>query len=482
MKTDFRDFVMEIASFQPLNLYKVNGMISKYPDTNRINNIVSYKEYETNYLNQDWINFDLSKSFFDNLSFLKNNIKKPALLQYYWDNPNCNFVEAPFWASNWYLSFGIWDNVENILYSCLIYTNSTNIFNSLMSWNNSNNIYFCKLILNSYNIFYSKFINNCNNVRFSSNLTWCNDCILCDNLQNESYCINNQKYSKENYESEKIKILNEKLLYNKYISSVSNLWKNHSSTDSTWNWLINCVNVKNWYFSSWFKDSRNIMFGAWNPPWESMYDCIDTWLWSNDFYAARWVGDWSNNFYCSEEAWKSSYLFYCSYIQSCSFCLGCIWLKNKSYCILNKQYTKEEWYEKVDEIFGQMDADGTLGEFFPACMNPFYFNDTAAYLIDPSFTKEEVTAKWYLWRDEPIKVDIPETAQVISIDDLDQYESFDDAGVWKIDASILKKVIQDHEGNVYTIQWLEYNFLVKYGLPLPRKHWLDRMKENFRIS
>jgi len=26
-------------------------------------------------------------------------------------------------------------------------------------------------------------------------------------------------------------------------------------------------------------------------------------------------------------------------------------------------------------------------------MNPFYFNDTAAYLINPSFTKEEVTAK-----------------------------------------------------------------------------------------
>jgi hypothetical protein len=34
-----------------------------------------------------------------------------------------------------------------------------------------------------------------------------------------------------------------------------------------------------------------------------------------------------------------------------------------------------------------------LGSFFPPIMNPFYFNDTAAYLIDPSFTKEEVTAK-----------------------------------------------------------------------------------------
>ena len=40
-------------------------------------------------------------------------------------------------------------------------------------------------------------------------------------------------------------------------------------------------------------------------------------------------------------------------------------------------------------------------------MNPFYFNDTAAYLIDDSFTKEEVEAEGYLWRDEPIKVDIP---------------------------------------------------------------------------
>ncbi len=40
-------------------------------------------------------------------------------------------------------------------------------------------------------------------------------------------------------------------------------------------------------------------------------------------------------------------------------------------------------------------------------MNPFYFNDTAAYLIDDTFTKEEVEAKGYMRRDEPIAVDIP---------------------------------------------------------------------------
>lgn len=191
--------------------------------------------------------------------------------------------------------------------------------------------------------------------------------------------------------------------------------------------------------------------------------------------------------------------------------LGCIGLKNKSYCILNKQYTKEERYEKVDDIFAQMDADGTLGQFFPATMNPFYFNDTAAYLIDPTFTKEEVTAKGYLRRDEPIKVDIPAGVQTVKTSELGQYEGRrphpspslsgrqalptgeGDSPVWqrgepegwqhrRIDPEIMKKVIIDEEWNAYRIIPMEYEFLMKHGLPLPRKHWLERMKENFKIS
>jgi hypothetical protein len=141
-------------------------------------------------------------------------------------------------------------------------------------------------------------------------------------------------------------------------------------------------------------------------------------------------------------------------------------------------------------------------------MNPFYFNDTAAYLIDPSFSKEEVEAKWYLWRDEPIKVDIPEGVQTVTVDELDQFEWWrhpewnegsivdlsSEASVssktslrseWQvrtIDESICKKVIIDPQGNAYRIIPMELDFLRKHGLPLPRKHWLDRMNENFRIK
>ena len=115
-------------------------------------------------------------------------------------------------------------------------------------------------------------------------------------------------------------------------------------------------------------------------------------------------------------------------------------------------------------------------------MNPFYFNDTAAYLIDPSFTKEEVEKAGYLRRDEPIKVDIPADAELVKTSELDQYEGYDENGKRHIDEAILKKVIIDEQGNVRRIVNMEYVFLMKHALPLPRKHWLERMKENFRIG
>lgn len=54
-------------------------------------------------------------------------------------------------------------------------------------------------------------------------------------------------------------------------------------------------------------------------------------------------------------------------------------------------------------------------------MNPFYFNDTAASLIE-DFDKEEIVAEGYLWRDEEVKVDIPEWMDMVEVADLGSYE------------------------------------------------------------
>lgn len=186
--------------------------------------------------------------------------------------------------------------------------------------------------------------------------------------------------------------------------------------------------------------------------------------------------------FCSDFVANVTSVYYSSFLEDCSYCIGCIGLKNKSYCILNKQYSREEWYILATRIFTRMESEGVLGDFFPANTNPFYFNDTLASLIDPTFTKAEVEKEGYLWRDEPIKVDIPEGSAVIATTDLDRFQGFDSDGNWQIDPEILKKVIRDAEGNCYKIVPMELQFLRKHSLPLPVIHWIDRIKLGFKFQ
>ena len=43
------------------------------------------------------------------------------------------------------------------------------------------------------------------------------------------------------------------------------------------------------------------------------------------------------------------------FLENCKYCLGCIGLRNQQYCILNKQYEKDEWFELVEKIFATME-------------------------------------------------------------------------------------------------------------------------------
>ncbi len=134
----------------------------------------------------------------------------------------------------------------------------------------------------------------------------------------------------------------------------------------------------------------------------------------------------------------------------------------------------------ADKIFAKMEADGTLGQFFPGELNPFYFNDTVASLLW-DFDRQEVEQLGYLWRDEKVKVDIPEGSDVIQTDELDDYQWYGADWNWEISPDILNKVIIDDKWNYYRIVRMEYDFLMKHGLPLPEIHWMDRMKLNFWV-
>lgn len=70
----FRDFLKEICSTHSLNFYKVNGLVSLFPDTGRVKKIVSSDEYEKNRdsFYDNWFTYDFTLDF---LKIIKNYLR-----------------------------------------------------------------------------------------------------------------------------------------------------------------------------------------------------------------------------------------------------------------------------------------------------------------------------------------------------------------------------------------------------------------------
>jgi hypothetical protein len=164
------------------------------------------------------------------------------------------------------------------------------------------------------------------------------------------------------------------------------------------------------------------------------------------------------NIFCSEWASDSSFISYSSSCFGSQNLFGCAGLRQKSYCILNKQYSKEEYEALVPKIIEGMKARGEYGVFFPKEMSPFTYNESIANEYAPR-TKEEALALGYRWRD-----DIPHTIgqETISNNALPQ-----DSKVY--DMALLKHVLKcDECGKNYRFIDREITFYKILGLPLPR--------------
>lgn len=69
---------------------------------------------------------------------------------------------------------------------------------------------------------------------------------------------------------------------------------------------------------------------------ELCYGCIDI----KNCYGSRYLLECNNCRNCQ----------FCSLCVSCSDCFGCVGLTHKQYCIFNKQYTKDEYFEKLETL------------------------------------------------------------------------------------------------------------------------------------
>ncbi|KKQ87953.1 MAG: hypothetical protein UT09_C0007G0036 [Parcubacteria group bacterium GW2011_GWF2_38_8] len=165
---------------------------------------------------------------------------------------------------------------------------------------------------------------------------------------------------------------------------------------------------------------------------------------------------------------------------------GCEGVRSKQYCILNKQYTKEEYEKLVPKIIEQMntmpyvDKKGRVykfGEFFPVELSPSAYNETIAEEYFP-LTKEQAVSEGYAWKNPEEK----NYKITLLAKNLPVY-------IKEVSDVILEEIIEcAHEGKcneqcteAFKIIPDELSFYHRMSLPLPRlcpncRHY-QRMKQ-----
>ena len=104
-----------------------------------------------------------------------------------------------------------------------------------------------------------------------------------------------------------------------------------------------------------------------------------------------------------------------------------------------------------------MEASGIWGEFFPAELSPFAYNETEALGCYP-LTKEEALARGYRWKDQEKKNYKPAT--ITEIPD----------NIADVPDSIVQEILACETcGKNYQIQKQELKFYRTMGLPIPHK-------------
>jgi hypothetical protein len=393
---------------------------------------------------------------------------------------NSEYCNLASYLKNCYLLFGS-DFDEDCAYSTYL-ENSKNAMDIYMGdlcelCYDSSNIYKCHRVLFSTNC------NDCVDVSFSHNLAACSNCFGCINLRSKNYYIFNQPYSKEGYISElkkfdvgsykgvlAVKERVEELAKSqprKFAEGLKNL-------NVSGDYIFNSKNVFLSYEMGGCEDCKFCQL-VFIPPAKDSYDVT---MWGGNFtrcYECMGAGNGENTIKFSIDSWAEAHdLEYCrDILASAANLFGCYALRNKKYCILNKQYTQEEYESLVPRIIEHMknmpyvDATGKVygyGEFLPPELSYFAYNESFAQEYFP-LTKEQAIAQGYRWADREERnyqitknaVDLPDSIEDVPDSILNETIGCAHAGTCNEQCSTAFKLIPS-----------ELQFYRSLVLPIPR--------------
>ncbi len=364
--------------------------------------------------------YDFSKPFFEQLKELKYSVPHRALDQNEMNGEGCEYANLCFTSKEIYLSFDVIGS-EYIKYSSHVLRQNKNCMDSFLIRANDRG-YELVHASENYNSTFLLKSDQCVDSHFLYDCSNCINCCLSSNLRNKSYVFQNVQLSKEEYKNaveslqlktyggqQKAKI-EFKEIRGKAIHKYAHI---KNSVNTTGDFIENSKNLHHCYAMVKAENVKYSFMGA-NTTSDSQdltifgklsecYEVISSGRSGNHIVFSLSCGGGGKN------------LFYCDYCRGCSDCFGCVNLMKKEYCIFNKQYSKEEYFELLPKIKKHMDempyvdALGkkyNFGEFFPTEISPFAYNETAAFEEEP-LSKEEAIAHGYKWKDLDAKAYTP---------------------------------------------------------------------------
>ncbi len=420
--------------------------------------------------------FDFSKSLFEQFETLMNVVPKLALNGHL-SNENSEYTNYFIESKNCYMCFGGAYN-ENVLYSEIPMKckDSAELYFSI----NCEACYEASFCIQCFKTYYAYNCENCHDSRYIENCHGCSYCFACTDLENASYCIYNKPVSKEEYAAH---LQDYQSNPEKHLSQIKSFFLNQPKKNLNISFSENCIGNNITYSKDCshcvcVDHAEAIKYAEVCPKIESSQDVESVGVNSSFCYEIMTA---SQNIYnCAFSCvlrTNCKNLYYCSDMHSSSDCFACIGLKGKQYCILNKQYSKEEYEKLVPKIIEKMKADGEWGEFFPASISPFGYNETVANIYYPI---TQNTKDWRFKRSN-YEAPIPQSDKILEGKNLPHNgckNIFEQAPDFLEDISKYA-VSCEVTGKLFRIISQELEFYKKHNLPLPRKHPDQRYQERF---
>lgn len=376
------------------------SLITVLPEKTRYPIYTLHEWYSDKWDAMDYgMDYDESKPFFEQLQTLQEKVPHPH--QGGIKNTGCDWCDDVWNCKNCYLSRSMLE-CEDLYYSYrnLYVKNSIDLaicFHSEKCYDSSG-------CYNSYKLFYSKHSRDCIDSLFLYDCRNCQNCFMCWNLRNKSHCIENIQYSREEY-LEKLKefklgsyesIQKHKKYFEEIIKNdvVHRPNFNFRIYNSGGDYLLDCKSCHNCFTISNSEDCYNCIRG------DKLKSSVDT----NGCQTTELSGNCGscqgNNYSLKYSNWSSArYSEYLDYCIECDYCFGCVGLKKKRYCILNKEYSKEEYEILKNKIISDMRKRREYGKFLPYSMSAGPFNFSTSFFYFPEIKKEDILKLGGYWED-----------------------------------------------------------------------------------